>query len=400
MKTLMMDKEEDFARPQMSPALGDDSGRINSNLGNPSDGGNNQCQQSDSEKDPNSHFNRENSHGSLPNDKIFNLPEMEDLVRKDLAPAEQQKIKFDQLEPAAQSGDHHTGSSDHPRQPESSGCPDSQEHPSESLTSDIKNCEFTDQCDSEMPLGRPETLLTNNEENMDNANAGVDTTQSCPACKDICLEDFEMAELSDSNDSSEGETESLGHVEEMLAGHDKDISSHSEFSTEKRSPSPPPCVLRHRLEPEPPRTDNTGSATEGEEIKPKSSKEIRKLAEIQRALDANPVDVETLRRLAISPGGLVNKHMRQRVWPLLINVNTNNIPPKPEQEEMEAMTKTYNQVVMDVNRSSSRFPPGIDDHVRMSMKDKLVDLIMRVMLHHKGQLKYYQVVLVYHIKKP
>ena len=29
-----------------------------------------------------------------------------------------------------------------------------------------------------------------------------------------------------------------------------------------------------------------------------------------------------------------------------------------EQEEMEAMTKTYNQVVMDVNRSSSRFPPG------------------------------------------
>ncbi|CAL1545190.1 unnamed protein product, partial [Lymnaea stagnalis] len=96
-----------------------------------------------------------------------------------------------------------------------------------------------------------------------------------------------------------------------------------------------------------------------------------------------------LRNLAISPGGLVNKKMRQKVWPLLLNVNTENIPPKPSQEEMMALSKTYAQVVMDVNRSSSRFPPGIDDHVRMSMKDKLVDLIMRVMLKNR-KLKYYQ----------
>ncbi|CAG5114473.1 unnamed protein product [Candidula unifasciata] len=121
----------------------------------------------------------------------------------------------------------------------------------------------------------------------------------------------------------------------------------------------------------------------------KGSKEKLKIALIRAALESDPVDVASLRKLAISPGGLVNKNMRQRVWPLLINANTTNITPKPSQEEMESMTKTYSQVVMDVNRSSSRFPPGIDDHVRMSMKDKLVDLIMRVMLKHQ-QLRYYQ----------
>ncbi|RUS75160.1 hypothetical protein EGW08_017068, partial [Elysia chlorotica] len=161
------------------------------------------------------------------------------------------------------------------------------------------------------------------------------------------------------------------------------------LSTEHDGDSLAPCVLRHRLDPEPPRSEDTVASPPTEKRKASTSKELRKLADIQTALDADPVDVASLRRLALSPLGLVNKHVRQRVWPLLVNVNTDNVPPKPAQEEMEAMTKTYNQVVMDVNRSSSRFPPGIDDHVRMSMKDKLVDLIMRVMLHHRGRLKYY-----------
>ncbi|KAH9509472.1 hypothetical protein Btru_045988 [Bulinus truncatus] len=152
------------------------------------------------------------------------------------------------------------------------------------------------------------------------------------------------------------------------------------------------CVLRHRLDPEPPRstedTDGYAQTLDDDSI-PKGTREKNKIALIRKVLDTKPVDVAALRNLAISPGGLINKEMRQCVWPLLMNVNTENIFPKPSQEEMEAMSKTYTQVVMDVNRSSSRFPPGIDDHVRMSMKDKLVDLIMRVMLKNR-QLKYYQ----------
>ncbi|KAK0047914.1 TBC1 domain family member 20 [Biomphalaria pfeifferi] len=152
------------------------------------------------------------------------------------------------------------------------------------------------------------------------------------------------------------------------------------------------CVLRHRLDPEPPRSvlDNDGVVQHLEDdAVPKGLKEKNKIRLIRKTLDSKPVDVTALRNLAISPGGLINTEMRQRVWPLLLNVNTTNITPKPSHEEMLAMSKTYTQVVMDVNRSSSRFPPGIDDHVRMSMKDKLVDLIMRVMLKNK-QLKYYQ----------
>ncbi|GFO02706.1 TBC1 domain family member 20 [Plakobranchus ocellatus] len=218
-----------------------------------------------------------------------------------------------------------------------------------------------------------------------------EVVQSCPSCKDISLDDFELDDLSDSLDSAP----CLCEAQEMLDNQAEEGSpnfEHENFTSNTipspdRSPSP---VLRHRLEPEPPRSEGTDKVVGQEETEPKSSKAIRKLADIQKALDADPVDVETLRKLAISPGGLINTQMRQQVWPLLINANTSNIPPKPEKEEMEAMTKTYNQVVMDVNRSSSRFPPGIDDHVRMSMKDKLVDLIMRVMLHHNGQLKYYQ----------
>ena len=38
------------------------------------------------------------------------------------------------------------------------------------------------------------------------------------------------------------------------------------------------------------------------------------------------------------------------------------------QEEMEAFEKTYNQVVMDVNRSSSRFPPGKLYFIHISMR--------------------------------
>lgn len=295
----------------------------------------------------------------------------------------------------------HMALSDCAREAQTCIDPEPKEPLSNSSPYDISKCEVTDKIDCDIM----ESLEVKSEIEavMDTGQVGEEKTESCSACDDICLEDFEMAELSDSHDTdlSGSHDSSKSEVQQDLESFENMEETQSECNggnlrnvnvTAQDSPSlsAPACVLRHRLEPEPPRLDKTESTGEAEEIKLKSSKEIRKLAEIQRALDSDPVDIESLRRLAISPGGLINKQMRQQVWPLLINVNTKNIPPKPEQEEMEAMTKTYNQVVMDVNRSSSRFPPGIDDHVRMSLKDKLVDLIMRVMLHHKGQLKYYQ----------
>lgn len=58
------------------------------------------------------------------------------------------------------------------------------------------------------------------------------------------------------------------------------------------------------------------------------SKRKRKMAEIAQALNATPVDVATLRRMAISEGGLMTDEIRQKVWPRLLNVPVENIPEK------------------------------------------------------------------------
>lgn len=55
----------------------------------------------------------------------------------------------------------------------------------------------------------------------------------------------------------------------------------------------------------------------------------RKEAEIYQALSKDPVDVAALRRMAISEGGLLRDEIRRRVWPRLLNVNTEDLPPPP-----------------------------------------------------------------------
>jgi len=49
----------------------------------------------------------------------------------------------------------------------------------------------------------------------------------------------------------------------------------------------------------------------------------------------------------------------------------------------------YNQVVLDVNRSLKRFPPGIDEADRPQLQDQLTRLIVRVLVAQPG-LHYYQ----------
>ena len=51
------------------------------------------------------------------------------------------------------------------------------------------------------------------------------------------------------------------------------------------------------------------------------------MAEIYQALNSDPTDVAALRRMAISEGGLLTDEIRQKVWPKLLNVNTNDPSP-------------------------------------------------------------------------
>lgn len=50
------------------------------------------------------------------------------------------------------------------------------------------------------------------------------------------------------------------------------------------------------------------------------------MAEIYQALNSEPTDA-ALRRMAISEGGLLTDEIRRKVWPKLLNVNTNDPPP-------------------------------------------------------------------------
>ncbi|XP_067094280.1 TBC1 domain family member 20 [Osmerus mordax] len=118
------------------------------------------------------------------------------------------------------------------------------------------------------------------------------------------------------------------------------------------------------------------------------SRRKRKEADISHALNVTPVDVAALRRMAISEGGLLSDNIRCQVWPRLLNVPTQNLPEKPEVVEREN-NKDYNQVLLDVQRSLRRFPPGMPDEQREGLQEELIDIILRV-LKRNPQLHYYQ----------
>uniref|UniRef100_A0A8C2I6T5 Zgc:63863 n=1 Tax=Cyprinus carpio TaxID=7962 RepID=A0A8C2I6T5_CYPCA len=112
----------------------------------------------------------------------------------------------------------------------------------------------------------------------------------------------------------------------------------------------------------------------------------QKLLDIHQALNSDPVDIETLRRAALSEGGLLTDDIRRKVWPKLLSINVYNLPPKPYVREDH---KDYRQVVLDVRRSMRRFPKGMRVDEREVLQEQLIDIILDV-LRRNPQLHYYQ----------
>lgn len=84
--------------------------------------------------------------------------------------------------------------------------------------------------------------------------------------------------------------------------------------------------------------------------------------------------------------------LRRQVWPRLVGVDPNCVEPAPNLEELKAHPE-YNQVILDVNRSLKRFPPGIPYEQRIALQDQLTVLILRVIIKYPN-LRYYQVRLM------
>lgn len=118
------------------------------------------------------------------------------------------------------------------------------------------------------------------------------------------------------------------------------------------------------------------------------SKRKRKMAEISQALTTTPVDVAALRRMAISEGGLLTDEIRCKVWPKLLNIQTDDLLDKPG-AALRENNKDYQQVLLDVRRSLRRFPPGMPDDQREGLQEELIDIILQVLLGNP-QLHYYQ----------
>lgn len=71
-----------------------------------------------------------------------------------------------------------------------------------------------------------------------------------------------------------------------------------------------------------------------------------------------------------------------------MGIDPKNVEEAPTLEELKTHPE-YNQVVLDVNRSLKRFPPGIPYKQRLALQDQLTVLILRVILKYP-HLRYYQ----------
>ena len=80
------------------------------------------------------------------------------------------------------------------------------------------------------------------------------------------------------------------------------------------------------------------------------------MLQVQQALNSDPVDIEALRKHAVSHGGLMRAHVRKKAWPKLVGVNVYDI--EPYKGPPLSIHKDRAQVLLDVNRCTRRIPKG------------------------------------------
>eukprot|EP00040_Diaphanoeca_grandis_P014547 m.73902 g.73902 ORF g.73902 m.73902 type:complete len:405 (-) comp24602_c1_seq2:192-1406(-) len=114
-----------------------------------------------------------------------------------------------------------------------------------------------------------------------------------------------------------------------------------------------------------------------------------KVSKIYRMLENESVQLSELQECCITKHGLVNKELRQHVWPMLLGINRYEVPDHRAVNRNLEPAKSVNQVKLDIDRSFWRFPKGINDQKRMKLRKRSTEIINAVFAQSR-ELCYYQ----------
>lgn len=119
------------------------------------------------------------------------------------------------------------------------------------------------------------------------------------------------------------------------------------------------------------------------------TKEFFKRIHIEKKINTKSFPLHKFcKALALSEYGLINDSIRRKIWPILAEINFTKLAMTPKLHELKSHPE-YHQIILDVNRSLKRFPPGIPYQRRIALQDQLTVLILRVISKYP-KLRYYQ----------
>nr|POE94487.1 tbc1 domain family member 20 [Quercus suber] len=99
-------------------------------------------------------------------------------------------------------------------------------------------------------------------------------------------------------------------------------------------------------------------------------------------------DVQELRKLATSQGGLLEDGLRRKAWPLLLGSDQHPLKNDVDWTTLAKHRDEY-QVQLDVERSFVHYPSGDSDERKTARKDELSQIITAVLRQHR-MLHYFQ----------
>ncbi len=116
----------------------------------------------------------------------------------------------------------------------------------------------------------------------------------------------------------------------------------------------------------------------------------KRIQQIERILNTQPVDLDALHTVSRLEGGFINNELRQRVWPKFLGVNR-YLASDFRQYSMDKDSQVYKKIKCDIERSFWNFSHCREwDETRLEKKRALLSDIITATLTHNPDLQYYQ----------